>query len=295
MIDGKLRTFVEVVETRSFTRAAEHLHLTQPAVTQHIKQLERYYRHSLILHPHKEFSLTKAGQYLYDYAKIQIHNEELFEAHIQSVTKPLVLGATLSIADYYLSEFLADYLMDTTKNCKIVVDNTATLLQAMINGMVDCAFVEGKFPSDLFDFHLFLEENFIPVVKKDHPLAHQTVTFSDLLAFPLFLREQGSGTRAILETHLLQTIYTTESFEHVIEIASMTMIKQMIQCTDGISFLYERVVQEEIAYGSIVPLSLEAFPIQHPMYFIYLKSSLDKNEHDVMFQTLMKRKTSTHA
>lgn len=89
MVDSKLRTFIEVVDLKSFTQAALSLHLTQPAVTQHIKQLENYYQHKLIQNPHKEFELTEAGHRLYEYAKIQIHNEQIFESQLYKVALPL--------------------------------------------------------------------------------------------------------------------------------------------------------------------------------------------------------------
>ena len=116
MIDIKLKTFIEVVDCKSFTRAAEHLHLTQPAVTQHIKQ---------------------------------------FESQLYKVAIPLTIGSTLSIADYYLPEILGQYLTSSSQRCQIYVNNTQTLVQKMIDGEVDCAFVEGQFDPQLFTYHLF--------------------------------------------------------------------------------------------------------------------------------------------
>ncbi len=192
MIDIKLKTFIEVVDCKSFTRAAEHLHLTQPAVTQHIKQLENYYQYKLIQNPHKEFQLTEAGLRLYEYAKIQVQNEEIFESQLYKVAIPLTIGSTLSIADYYLPEILGQYLTSSSQRCQIYVNNTQTLVQKMIDGEVDCAFVEGQFDPQLFTYHLFKNEKFILVAHKDHPLAKQKITFDELLTFPLFIREEGS-------------------------------------------------------------------------------------------------------
>ncbi|MEG0368031.1 MAG: LysR family transcriptional regulator, partial [Coprobacillus sp.] len=234
MIDTKLRTFIEVVDCKSFTLAAARLHLTQPAVTQHIKQLENYYHHKLIQNPHKEFQLTKAGHQLYEYAKIQIHNEDIFESQLSQTDLPLTIGATLSIADYYLPHIMGQYLSTSTQQVQIYVNNTQNLVQMMIDGKVDCAFVEGQFDLNLFDYHLFKKEKFILVAQKNHPLAHQHISFQQLLEFPLFIREKGSGTRTILENYLRQTIYTLSSFQKIIEVQSLTMIKKMLLDTYGI-------------------------------------------------------------
>lgn len=276
MIDSKLKTFVEVVDCKSFTQAAIQLHLTQPAVTQHIKQLEIYYNHKLIQNPHKEFQLTNVGHQLYEYAKIQIHNEEIFESQLNKVALPLTIGATLSIADYYLPHILSNYLITSSQYCRIYVHNTKTLVQQMIDGTIDCAFVEGQFDLQLFDYHLFKNERFILVAKKDHPLAQQKVTFQQLLSYPLFVREEGSGTRAILENYLIQSIYDISSFNKIIEIQSMTMIKKMLLETYGVSFLYEGVVSEELKSGELVRLDLENFELIKPMHFIYLRNNLNK-------------------
>lgn len=288
MIDIKLKTFVEVVETKSYTKAAHHLHLTQPAITQHIKQLELYYKQTLIENAHKQFKLTAAGKQLYEYAKIQLHNEVIFESRIQQTKVPLIIGSTLSIADYYLPQRIAPFLMDSQKTYKIKVDNTASLLRKMMDGEVDCAFVEGKFDAEVFDFHCFLEERFIPVVRAGHPLANQSLIFSDLLSYPLFVREDGSGTRSILENYLMQSMYSVSSFQKVIEIESLTMIHKMLTCSDGITFMYEGVIKQQLQEGSIVQLQLHDFPLYHAMYFIYLKSNLEKDEFDAFFQKMMR-------
>ncbi|MEG0276564.1 MAG: LysR family transcriptional regulator [Coprobacillus sp.] len=286
MIDPKLKTFTKVVECKSFTQAALLLHLTQPAVTQHIKQLENYYQHKLIQNTHKEFELTEAGHRLYEYAKIQIHNENLFESQLYKVSLPLTVGSTLSIADYYLPHILGSYLTHSSQRCQIFVDNTQTLVQKIIDGEVDCAFVEGQFDLRLFEYHLFKNEKFILVAKSNHPLANKQISFHELLAYPLFIREEGSGTRNILENYLRQIIYDISSFQKVIEVQSLTMIKKMITETLGLSFLYEGVVKDELLTGELVQLNLEDFDLIKPMHFIYLKNNINRSHYLDFFHTI---------
>lgn len=287
MIDDKIKTFITVVEYQNYTQAAQVLHLTQPAVTQHIKALENYYEHKLIDHPHKSFQLTKAGEMLYNYARIQIHNENLFKEQIAKHSTPLTIGATLSIADYYIPTLLAPVLTTSQQEYHIIVANTQNLIQKMMNGEVECAFVEGHFDMELFDYHLFKEERFIPVVANGHPLANKPVTFKDLLSYPLFIREKGSGTRAILEDYLNQTLYQIQSFHYCHEIGNLSIIKTLIQHTEGISFVYEGVVAEELKKGQLQELQLADFQITRPMHFIYLKSNINKQNYKTLFHTIM--------
>ena len=293
MIDIKLITYIKVVELKNFTQAANELHLTQPAVTQHIKQLENYYQHKLIENTHKEFQLTEAGHQLYEYAKIQVHNEDIFESQLSKISLPLRIGATLSIADYYLPHLISQTLATSLQKTQIIVNNTQTLTQMMIDGYLDCAFVEGQFDLNLFDYHLFKEERFVLVARKNHPLASKNNHFNDLLNYPLFIRESGSGTRHILENYLLQTMYDLSSFEKVIEVQSLTMIKKMLLDNEGISFLYEGVVKDELDSGSLIKLNLEDFQLIRPMYFIYLHHNTDKQKYVDLFEKINQHTVSS--
>lgn len=294
MIDDKLKTFVKVVECQNYTQAANMLHLTQPAVTQHIKALEQHYQHKLIDHPHKSFRLTKAGEMLYDYARIQIHNEELFEEMITMHSAPFTIGATLSIADYYIPTLLAPVLISSKQEYQIIVANTQNLIQEMMNGKVECAFVEGHFDVDLFDYHLFKKERFIPVARSIHPLTDRDISFNDLLSYPLFVREKGSGTRAILEDYLNQTLYHLHSFHHCNEIGNLSMIKTLIKHTNGITFVYEGVVAEELKKGQLKELRVTDFEITRPMHFIYLKSNINRIVYQQFFKNLMNNHEVPH-
>ncbi|MFR7591668.1 MAG: LysR substrate-binding domain-containing protein [Longibaculum sp.] len=283
MIDDKIKTFIHVVECQNYTQAAHELHLTQPAVSQHIKTLESYYQHKLIENPHKSFQLTKAGEMLYTYAKMQLHNEELFVKQLAKHTSPLIIGSTLSIADYYLPSLIAKDIVSSDQQYQIVVANTKTLIQKMLDGEVDCAFVEGQFDTNIFDYHLFKEERFIPIARINHPLSNQSIAFEDLLKYPLFIREQGSGTRSILENYLSDKVYQIDSFEQTIEIGSLAMIKTLVANTNGMSFVYEGVVKKEIENHELIELNIHHFQITKPMHFIYLRSSLNKSKYQNLF------------
>lgn len=286
MIDDKMRTFVEVVECQNYTQAAKNLHITQPAVTQHIKALEEHYQQKFIDSTHKSFHLTKMGELLYHYAKTQIHNEDLFQKQLQTAYPPLTIGSTLSIADYYIPHMIAKKFIQTSRPCEIVVANTHTLIQKLINGEVECAFVEGQFDTQLFDYHLLKQERFIAVASIHHPLAHQKITFEQLFAYPLLIREKGSGTRDILENYLQQTIHPLSRFSHFIEVGSLSMIKTLLMDSQAVTFLYAGVVKEEIQNQQLIELQIENFHISRPMHFIYLKSHIHKDEYQQLFHMM---------
>lgn len=290
MIDDKIRTFVEVVECQNYTQAAKNLHLTQPAVSQQIKALENHYQQVFIDHTQKFFSLTTAGQLLYQYAKSQIHNEILFEKQLASCLPPLKIGSTLSIADYYIPDMIANTFLKAEKNCEIVVANTHTLIQKMMDGEIECAFVEGQFDTLLFEHHLFKEEHFIAVANPQHPLSQHPIPFDQLFSYPILIRERGSGTREILENYLDQTIYNLSHFAFTMEIGSLSMIKTLLMESNAISFLYAGVVKNEILNQQLVQLNIQNFQMIHPMHFIYLKSNIQKDFYKQLFYSMIQPK-----
>lgn len=278
MLDIKIYTFLTVVETGSYTAAAKKLHVTQPAVTQHIQKLEEYYHCRLFAKEGRAMMLTPQGESFLHYVHMQESNEKQLLEKLSDTSKPLRIGSTLSIGDYYLPERLVPFMGQQDISFQISVANTEILLHGLIHGKLDGAFIEGIFDRTLFEAEIFLRANFIPVVAKDHPLAEQKISLSQLYEYPLILREEGSGTRAIFESYLAQQNDSVASFSQIWEISSFVLIKHLLAHSQGISFMYEAVAEAEIAQGKLATLEIEAYGVIHPLQFVYLKNSLKQEE-----------------
>ena len=155
MLDSKVLTFLEVAAQGSYTRAAENLHLTQPAVTQQIHRLEEHYGHQLVDTCGRTVRLTEAGEKLERHARMQLVNERRFMERLAAEEPPLGLGATLSIADYYLPRPLGRALAGGA-GLRVCVGNTQALTERMLEGDLDCALVEGMFDRALFEARIRL-------------------------------------------------------------------------------------------------------------------------------------------
>lgn len=274
MLDPKLTTFLAVNTYGSFTQAANALHMTQPAVTQHIQRLEEHYECKLFFQDGRGRKLTKEGEAFLHYAKMQASNEKQFTTSLVQQQKPLRIGATLSIADYYLPELLTALCKNHQNKLDVEVANTKILLGQLLEGDLDCAFIEGIFDRNLFAAKPFCQAQFIPVVSATHPLANRHVFLKELYAYPLILREMGSGTRAILENALAQQNDSVSSFTNIWQVGSFMLIKELLQHTDAISFMYENVAKREIAAGRLCPLQIQGFSVVHELQFVYLKNSV---------------------
>ena len=285
LLDAKLNTFLQVVEQGSYTAAACALHLTQPAVTQHIQKLEQHYGCSLFTQRGRAIGLTEQGQRFYHYARMQQSNERQFWLQLSETATPLRIGSTLSIADYYLPPLLAPLLHQPILHLE--VGNTDALLNRLLQGTLDAAFVEGMFDRGLFEAQVFQKARFLPVVGFKHPLLGRRIAPSEMHRFPLLLREPGSGTRAICENYLAQQNDSPASFAAIWEVGSFVLIKQILENTQSISFMYEAVASEGIAAGRLAYLDIEDYGVLHPLHFVHLKNSLEQKRIAAFYSSFL--------
>lgn len=288
MLDIKMLTFIKVAQHRNYTRAAAELNLTQPAVSQHIRKLEEYYGCSLIAMKGKAVMLTPQGKALYNYANLQLANEKQLINQINKVKTPIKIGATLSVADYYLPSYLSQYLSHYDDLLSITVQNTSSIIEMLLNSELYCAFIEGIFDKTLFHFREFLTTRFVPVARKGHPLAAAEVTMEEVHEYPLIIREAGSGTREIYQNYLYQNNDSLTSASKIYEVSSFGIIKKLLENSNAISFMFEGVAREEVARGELCYLTIKDYLIERPLYFIYPSNSLMAKRNELFYQKLMR-------
>ncbi|MBC8569396.1 LysR family transcriptional regulator [Zongyangia hominis] len=282
MIDLRLETFLDLCETRSYTRTAKHLHITQPAVSQHIKFLENQYGARLFSYRAKVLSLTEKGRLLEQYALALRANSQRMHEVMRAPSladRRLHFGATLTVGEYVMPSILCRCLAENPKlSVTMEVGNTSTLFRKLNHGAIDFAIIEGSFSKVEYGWRLLSEEPFIGVCSPRSPLAGRPVRFDELVGQNLILREQGSGTRQALEhslgTHSLQL----ENFPALYEIGNFQAIKAMVAENLGITFLYERVVRRELEVGQLQKIDLAGFQENREFHFVYLHDHVMKEE-----------------
>lgn len=275
MLDFKLDTFLMVAQLGSCTAAAQQLGLTQPAVTQHLARLEEHYGCTFFTREGRSMRLTAQGEEFLHYVRMQRSNEQQLIQRLARRTRPLRIGSTLSIADYYLPSRLEPLLAQPEFSLDMEVANTDTLLGRLVQGQLDAALIEGIFDRQAFEAHVICRTRFVPVAAADHPLAGRTARWEELYRYPLILREKGSGTRAMLENCLAQNNDSLSSFSQVWQVGSLALIKHLLRRTQAVSFLYEEVTAQEVAQGQLAQLQLEGFEVTHPLHMVVLKNSLE--------------------
>ena len=257
-MDQRLETFLILCATMNYRKAAEQLHLTQPAVTKQIQALEALYGVRLFTYDSRKLRKTAQGETLEIYAISQRYqDEELRRALKRQEKTSLRIGATKSIGDYILPPQIGRFLQEPDNELFFTVDNTAHLLAQLEGGELDFVVLEGIFDKSRYESFLLRSEPYIGVCAKGHPFAGREVAMTELFSERLILREPGSGTRNILERELQQCGYTVEAFHANICISSFKLIRDLVRAGQGVSFLYEAVVKDEaqIAHFSCPPLT----------------------------------------
>jgi len=282
MLDFRLLTFLTLCEERSFTRTAGKLCISQPAVSQHIHFLEKYYGTKLFTYDHRTLMLTPQGERLSEFARLSKADWAKAEEGIRCAQekRKISFGATLTIGEFVMPEILEgmiDDLSDT--NLTMLVDNTQTLLEKLKQGEIDFAIVEGLFNKNEYTTRVLSSARFIAVCAGGHPFALRRVSFDEIFTQRLIVREAGSGTRSILEQALSVHNQNISSFPRRIEIANLNVIKELVKKGLGITFLYEKAVEKELREGTLIRIDLEEFDIVRNFHFVCHKGSRFEDEY----------------
>ena len=273
MLDFRIETFLAACRHMNFTAAAEELHITQPAVSQHIRFLEKKYGAELFVRDGKRLELTRAGEILKRTMITMENDQRAMEKRM------LTMGVTMTIGEYAVTGPLARYLnLHPDVNVCLRFGNTDRLLEAIRAGEMDLALSEGYIRSEEFDTELFRRERYIPVCAAGHALPAGKQKLKDLLGERLILREKGSGSRKILERNLAARNLKISDFIHYAEVENIHTMVSLLVRDCGIAFLYEAAVEQEIRQGLLKEIRLEDFSMDHEFLFLWNKGSVFSSE-----------------
>ncbi len=277
MLDFRHETFLTLCKIMNYTKTADILCITQPAVSQHIKFLEDFYGGKLFNYENKTLTLTERGKRLYNYTLTASTDSEQIRKLLRSEnfkTKDLCFGATLSIGEFVMPKIMLKLLKTYPEmHVAMSVGNTSKLLKELCDGNISFALVEGFFDKFEYGHELFSKERFIGICAADFPLSNDSLKLEDIFNHRLILRERGSGTRDIFERLLYEQNMTLSSFKSVSEVGSLAVIKHLVKEGLGITFLYKTAVENELKDGTLKELNISDINAFREFSFVYLKNS----------------------
>ena len=292
MLDFRHETFLELFKQKNYAKTAEALHITQPAVSQHIKYLEELYEVTLIAEKGKVFSLTPAGKELLWFIQSANSGVKHLKKRIAQINtkniQEITIGATRSIGEGILPHIISKILQSNDLvEFHVLVENTNSLVEKLQDGQIDFALIEGYFDKSTFETIPFSVEEFIGICSANSPLAAKSVDFSDLLEYRHIVREEGSGSREIYEEILHENHMKINDFHRLIEVNNLTAIKKMVADDAGISFLYKFTVLDEIQSRKVIPITINNFSALRNLHFVFQKDNLTNIDHRYWFDKFL--------
>ncbi|WP_099205046.1 LysR family transcriptional regulator [Scatolibacter rhodanostii] len=292
MLDFRHETFRMLCRHGNYAKTAEALHITQPAVSQHIQYLEQWYQVKLIAEKGKRFSLSPAGKELLLFIQACDSGLSALEQRMQTSNSPsqqIIIGATRSIGECILPDIIANSLrIHENVDFRLVIDNTNILLDKLQEGEIHFALLEGYFDASLYESILFSNEEFIGVCSPTNSLANREILFSDLLDQRQIVREKGSGSREIYEEILHENYLNLWQFPRLIEVNNLASIKKLVAKHAGITFLYQFSAKDELLSGNFVQLRIKDFLAMRKLHFVYPKNSLTDIDYLFWFHEFLK-------
>ena len=284
MLDFRTETFLTVCQTMNFTAAARQLNITQPAVSQHIHFLEEQYHTSLFIYQNKQLFFTRSGEILRRHLLTMKNDEKaVMEELKNNITgiETLSIGVTMTIGEYAIVDKLAGFLIQHPEiNIHLHYGNTLQLLKLLNSGQISMAIVEGNYPKEYYSHKKYSTEDYIAVCAASHHfMTDHPYTMNDLVHERLLVREEGSGTRNILEQSLMTHGLHISDFIHYIEIENMHTIIGLLKRDCGISFLYKIAVEKELHSGILKEIPLDDFKMQHDFDIIWEKHSVYSDKY----------------
>jgi len=269
-----LRLFAAVIEHGGFTRAAAALHLSQPAISKSLNELESQLRVSLIDRSSRPVRLTEAGATLYVRARELFGVERTAERELRELRGlkrgVLRIGASTTIATYMLPPVLGRFhLRRPGVRIQVSSANTRAVLRMLVESRVDVAFVEGPVSHPSVDVLPWRDDELVVIAPPDHALtAGGSIDLSDLANEVFLVREPGSGTREVAERALaLRGI----RLANTMRVGGTEAIKQAVAAGLGLAIVSRTAAADQLALGKIALLTVDGLVIHRTLTQLKLR------------------------
>jgi DNA-binding transcriptional LysR family regulator len=272
MADRRLKIFHTVARLLNFTKAAEELHMTQPAVTFQIRQLEEQFNTRLFDRTHNKVTLTDVGRQVYAYSDRIL---KLYEDMTRSITEmtgdvsgSVTLGASTTIAEYMLPLLIGEF---KNKYPEVMINlresNTEDIVSMVENNDIDLGIVEGLVNNKNLVVDDCKMDHLVVIMPNGHVLAdHKDLCVEDFISYPFISREHGSGTQETI-TNYVEKHGNGESLNICFELSSPEAIKGAVEAGMGLSIVSSATIIKELKLGTLTAVELKP-SLERPFSFV---------------------------
>ena len=276
-MDYRYKVFLAVANNLSFSKAAEELFISQPAVTKHIKELENQLGIALFLRKGNRISLTTAGNIVYNYTQqaFSLHTELEYKigALKNNMKGKLRLGASSTISQYLLPQILADF-HSRFPGIEVSLNNgnSFDMEKMLAAGQIDIALVENHSSKADFRYKKYIEDEIVAITGSNSSYAKlNSMDLNDLQVMPLILRERGSGTLEVIEHELKKANIDIEKLNIVIHLGSTEAIKNFLEHYDGMGLVSLKSIKKEIQLNSLKIIPIKNLKIYRDFRIVLTK------------------------
>ncbi|MEP1151661.1 MAG: LysR substrate-binding domain-containing protein [Balneola sp.] len=278
MIAFQYNVFFEVATNLSFSKAADTLFISQPAVSKHIKNLESELGVPLFKRNGSSISLTRSGITLLDY----LHDAKQIERSISSDIEiirnqehakgELRIGASTTISLYVCPKVFSAFRKKFPAVKMLLINrNSENVLKALSNNEIDLAIIEGKQEINSFHYTLFMQDEIVPVCSVNSPYVNIKPVISELKKVPLVMRERGSGTLSTLINVLNEKGIKQSDLKIIARLGGTEALKNYILEDEGIGFLSRLAIARELENNRLREIKIEDLVIKRDFYFVMRK------------------------
>jgi DNA-binding transcriptional LysR family regulator len=263
MADRRLQVFHAVAKQLSFTKAAEVLFMTQPAVTFQIKQLEEHFNTRLFDRGHGKITLTPAGEMVLEYAERILNLSNELEVRLAEMTRqiggPLLVGASTTIAEFLLPRVLGEFKQKyPSVKPRLVVANSETIETRVAEHTLDIGLIESPSHLPNLQCESCCDDELQVICSPKSPLArYKELRPEQLIEHPYISREQGSGTREFADNYFRESGITPDALNAEMELGSPEAIKGVVESGVGYAIVSRASVDKERELGLLVAIPLK--------------------------------------
>jgi DNA-binding transcriptional LysR family regulator len=263
MADRRLQVFHAVAKHGSFTRAAEHLYMTQPAVTFQIKQLEEHFDTRLLDRGHGKITLTPAGELVLAYAERILGLSAELDSRVSELTDELAgqikIGTSTTIAAYWLPQLLEGFKRRYPRVLpRVVVGNSKLTEERVAARDLDIGLIEIVTEQHAIERRSAARDELMVICHPEHPLAKfDRLTAKDLVGHPFIDRDPGNGIRQIADEFFESAGIAGSEITLCAELGSLAAIKQLAAAGMGFAIASSRAIQRDLADGRLAAIPLE--------------------------------------
>jgi len=276
MADRRLQVFFMVAKVLSFTKAAETLHMTQPAVTFQVKQLEEFFNTRLFDRTHNKITLTEAGRIVYSYSELILEHYERMNSEVKELTGEaggsLLIGASTTIAEYMFPSLLGGFKKRFPDvRIRLQVGNTDSIVAMVENNMIDLGVVEAPVYNNNLEVEMCRLDEMVLIVTPNHPLATKTsVLIDEIKDYSYVSREEGSGSRAVIDSYIKEQGLSYSDLKVEMELGSPEAVKMAVESGVGIAIVSQTTLSKELKLNTLKAIKLNP-PLTRPFSHIRQK------------------------